>query len=424
MSCSHTPLNRDVPYHVLVLKFCSVNTDDMAFFSKHPGRIVSLPNFEKTFKQSYLFLNAYSDLTWSNQIRYLYGRDEKYTADYRNYFDSNPTGKLPYILLNVEKTLAIGDHYIFDREADTQSGITSILQQIDFYHDNYEMNQLLIRYAHYPYISKNNLTPERLAQFLNPEEVARLSEYFKNPKKYTVKLPLLEVLVQDKRYFTKSENEYVDLLENKAAMKAWENSPGYDQDIAILKKAYAFRLKALDQYYGRLLDYYMKYLEKDTILVVTGDHGEGSGEHHNLAHSGEPYDEKLHFFFAVHFPGQQNQVTISELITQRQQADLFDDMIYRKINSNNFVNFVQSFKPDTILVSYNCLGDIASARLGNKWKLFVNFNSEKEMLYDLEKDPEEKHSLPITDFNLRARLRSAIENDMAYRNIGSDHCIN
>ena len=81
MSCNHVPLNKDIPYHVLVLKFCSVNTDYLSFFSKHPESIISLPNFEKTFKQSYLFLNAYSDLTWSNQVRFLYGRDEKYEKE-------------------------------------------------------------------------------------------------------------------------------------------------------------------------------------------------------------------------------------------------------------------------------------------------------------------------------------------------------
>ena len=344
MSCNHVPLNKDIPYHVLVLKFCSVNTDYLSFFSKHPESIISLPNFEKTFKQSYLFLNAYSDLTWSNQVRFLYGRDEKYEKEYRQYFYDNPTRKKPYVLLNFEKTMRIEDHYIFDREADTQNGIISFLKQVDFYHDAYEMNQVQIRYVHYPYISKNNLTPERLSLFLNSDEVKRLTEYLVNPKKYAAKLPLLKVLVQDKQYFTKSETELIDVLENKTSMLAWEKSAGYKQDIAILKKAYAYRLKALDLYYGQLLDYYMKHFEKDTILVITGDHGEGSGEHHYLSHAGDPYDEKLHYFFAVHFPGQQSQTTISELVTQKQQADMFDKMIYRKLNSNNFNDFTQSFK--------------------------------------------------------------------------------
>ena len=265
---------------------------------------------------------------------------------------------------------------------------------------------------------------EGLSQFLSPKEVNQLMNYHKFPLKYKDKLPFMKVLVEDPVYLTRDGDKFVDTLENVELMRRWEKSEGYSDDVAILRKANKFRLQMLDSFYGQFLDYYKKNLAHDTILVVTGDHGEGSGEHGYLAHSGDPNDEKLHFFFAVHFPGQSKQIIFDQQFSQKQQAKIFESFIFRKLNESNFSKYIQSFNTDEILVSYGCVGDVASARQSNKWKLIYNFKSDSYLLYDLQSDPRELRNIASLNYDIKVKLKKAIDDNLVKQKVSDGRCIN
>lgn len=75
------------------------------------------------------------------------------------------------------------------------------------------------------------------------------------------------------------------------------------EDVARLVALYDGEIAYWDAQFGRLLDHLAKTgLDKNTVLAVTADHGEGFWEHKNLSHS-HVWQENLHVPLVVSAPG-------------------------------------------------------------------------------------------------------------------------
>jgi lipoteichoic acid synthase len=149
-----------------------------------------------------------------------------------------------------------------------------------------------------------------------------------------------------------------------------------------------------DEMLGKLLsDLKKKGLMESTLVVVVGDHGEAFGQHDQMGHGSEIYEENvkvpLIFINPLLFHGEKISViggqvdlapTVMHILGQPspqewQGADLLDSMR---------TNCAYFFNPH----SYYLFG----YREGN-YKVIFNANWNETMIFDLSKDPEETHDI-------------------------------
>ncbi len=77
------------------------------------------------------------------------------------------------------------------------------------------------------------------------------------------------------------------------------------KDIKLIKNRYINATHALDQQIGRVLDNLKaKGLLDNTIVIITGDHGEEFMEHGRWGHNSAFHNEQIHTPFVLHVPGE------------------------------------------------------------------------------------------------------------------------
>jgi arylsulfatase A-like enzyme len=223
------------------------------------------------------------------------------------------------------------------------------------------------------------------------KELTLIKEYRTNPHKYPEKYSFFQMAFGDpkfkKLYFNKS-GQYFSYATNTDEVNKWKNSLNYEMDMNILKKSYRLRLALLDELIGKFLTFY-KTIEKDTALVIGGDHGESIYEHDYMSHSFIPYDEVIRFFHAIHFPNQEGKVEINQQISQSSIFDIVEMIANGDVDESNFVESHHPQEDDHYFFSQSCAGDVASLRIDNKWKFIYFPFEERSKLFNLVNDPNE-----------------------------------
>ncbi|MBT7319002.1 MAG: sulfatase [Planctomycetes bacterium] len=93
-----------------------------------------------------------------------------------------------------------------------------------------------------------------------------------------------------------------------------------DADLAYLIALYDAEIRMVDREFARLLTYLERAgLDKNTVVVVTSDHGEEFWEHGEYGHH-QAYDATLHVPLIIHAPGQ------TEGFPRQENVQLFDVM--------------------------------------------------------------------------------------------------
>jgi arylsulfatase A-like enzyme len=172
-----------------------------------------------------------------------------------------------------------------------------------------------------------------------------------------------------------------------------------------------------DQQLGRFLEAIAKApWGKKTAIVVTSDHGEAFGEHKMYRHGSELWEELVHVPLVIHVPG----VAPGHVEARRSAIDLVPTMLslmHAPIpdgkDDKDFVSGV-SLVPDLLDPKHAAPRDVLIDMPGGPYndprrslihgslKLTVS-NGSKFELYDLEKDPEERHDL-FTDPTSKAAI--------------------
>lgn len=96
-----------------------------------------------------------------------------------------------------------------------------------------------------------------------------------------------------------------------------------EAEVAVLRDWYAASVEYLDAEFERFLDYYLRELQDDTVLVVTADHGEQLGEHGLWEHSHGLFDETLNVPLLVLGPGVPEGGRRTDLVSH---VDVFDTL--------------------------------------------------------------------------------------------------
>src|SRR5712691_834859 len=177
-----------------------------------------------------------------------------------------------------------------------------------------------------------------------------------------------------------------------------------------------------DSQVGRLIRFLKdKGLYQNTIIVLTGDHGESLGEHGEKTHGFFIYNATLHIPVILHLPGQRLVNSVPELVSL---ADLMPTVLQAlkvdvpsQVQGRNLLPVMTEKNEDQSQVLY---AETFLPRLHFNWselrgletKNYHFIDAPKPELYDLAKDPGETQNLYPTKKavaeEMRARLAAMI----------------
>ncbi len=148
----------------------------------------------------------------------------------------------------------------------------------------------------------------------------------------------------------------------------------------------------------------------DTLLCIFADHGEAFYQHAgNYLHALQIYEENVAIPFIVYnrklFPEKKVYPGISRNIDVAPTA--LDIAGINAPPSFMGVSLMRAHRPNLAYFHTDWENDISGLRDGN-WKFIYRAQEKKEELYDLQSDPDEKHDLILTRFDIANRLRPEI----------------
>src|SRR5438067_8637984 len=178
-----------------------------------------------------------------------------------------------------------------------------------------------------------------------------------------------------------------------------------------------------DAQLGRLIEFLKnKGLYRNTLIILSGDHGESLGEHGEKTHGFFIYNATLHVPLIIHLPGGMHAKTLANLVNL---TDLMPTVlaalniqIPAQVQGQILLPLMSPKKEDTARSLY---AETFLPRLHFNWSELRGVETEtyhfidapKPELYDLRKDPGETHNLfaekkAVTE-EMRVRLAKLIQ---------------
>ena len=148
------------------------------------------------------------------------------------------------------------------------------------------------------------------------------------------------------------------------------------------------------------------YLKKDgrlknTVVIISADHGDECMDHGRMSHSASLYDELVHIpFIVINNPLKIKSELISQIDLPKFILNIF------KTKNRGYYNFegidITAEERDYVLLEvmhkgYACSEDgtgwLKRAVRTAGWKYIIDYEKNEEELYDLKSDPKEKFNL-------------------------------
>jgi arylsulfatase A-like enzyme len=150
---------------------------------------------------------------------------------------------------------------------------------------------------------------------------------------------------------------------------------------------------------------------ENTLIVLTGDHGEALGDHGYTGHGRTLYDEELH----VPLEFVHDSLPTESVSTQIRTIDILPTLLDiaggDSLDAAGLPVFddgpVPSDRP-VFATAYPVFGDLIAVRDGG-WKLIRNRDTGEEELYDLSADPEETDDIVKDAETERAELARSLD---------------
>ncbi|WP_077685082.1 LTA synthase family protein [Tessaracoccus aquimaris] len=149
-----------------------------------------------------------------------------------------------------------------------------------------------------------------------------------------------------------------------------------------------------DQFVGHVLDMFKELgLYDNTVFVITGDHGEGFGEHRVFQHDNTIYDEGLRIPYLIIDPskegklieGPANQLAVLPTAVDLLGFDLVSDTQYKPS--------LMSDEPQGPVVATCYARGRCAATMDGDMKVIHHFGDRRDEVYDLSVDPYETNDL-------------------------------
>ena len=152
-------------------------------------------------------------------------------------------------------------------------------------------------------------------------------------------------------------------------------------------------------------------LSDNTLLIITGDHGEAFGEHGQLLHGFSVYDEETHIPLMIVNPKLiPHEITVNRISRHVDLAPTLVDLLgYETPQQWQGWNLLADAPRRAYLFARN--GDMSLGVVDGDYKYIENLTANRRELYDLKNDPRESYNLAwdpvLADMMAREHLRLA-----------------
>lgn len=206
---------------------------------------------------------------------------------------------------------------------------------------------------------------------------------FDNCKKTTEIVPISEDSREDGKFDGWDKIPYI-VAENNVTDPAYYIAQ-YDAVISYI-----------DAQVGRLVNSLKDLmLDKNTVIILTADHGEMLGEHKLYFLHGGLYEEDIRVPLIIKFPNPAgkiiaNQVNLIDIAPTILEIGGLIKPSY--MQGESLLSFIRPFRVYSSKYALSTDREYVSVRLRD-WKLIYNSNSHRYELYNLKKDHKEKYNL-------------------------------
>lgn len=395
-------------YNILVVSACSLRRDRVGVFNPNSG--IS-PKIDLWSQNAAVFTNAVSEKPWQNfnvEGNELIWAKSIVESGYRKLKNRNQRHVFTIPPARMEG--ADNDEWSFpdDEIHHYRESIDGLRRAVTRKGEKPFYIFTHIKYMHYPYLDRVNLKPEEFEK-LHPKSRQLLETYSRVPDKYDLQLPVLGVIFNDLEFMRKKFgigkiSAMAGLISNPRRAAAWRETAGYEDDLRLITELYDLKMRRFDSLADEVLNLFGdEELQKNTVVIFTGDHGEAFMEHGVLGHSVNLYDEMLLYPLIVKIPGMNGRRSVPEQVTHRIMAALTRDLLEGRVSPEDFVEEARKRSSEYVL-SRNCANTVRSVRYRGEWKFIKNLGSGKNELYNLKDDPAEKTNVIEQNLGLAWKL--------------------
>jgi arylsulfatase A-like enzyme len=393
--------------NILVLSACSVRQDIVPFMVA--GNEANMPNVAEFFgRGSFVFPNAFNGLGWTAlfsatapliktawfdgagyRLPGLWVKYHMYLIPERHSWTVTPQkhGLVPDS--NFEKRYKESlESFLKTLESDDPTPYFVIAQ---------------LKYPHFPLIDHYN-KDSQWDRFLSTAEKTRVQDYLKRPEQHASKLTFLLMLTNDDKLLRAhprvrvalekaradgtDDSAFLGLMNSPKLLSEWSRSPGYAEDLTILKKIYRANILYFDGILGGIL----RRLEaegrlKNTVVIFSGDHGEVHMERGHLTHGTSWLDPALRIPLLIRLPDQKKMKTINQQVGFFSLVEMIRAAAEGRVTEQNLPGKFENWRQPN-LVARDCSNRWRALR-SEQWKYVVDNATGETMLFDLKRDPEE-----------------------------------
>lgn len=401
--------------NIILISIDTLRTDVL---SSYGSTEVSTPNIDKIANDGILFTQAYSPAPWT-----LPALSSIMTGvNPLVHKTTNPKSRLPEAFTTIAEYLA-------------GSGFkTGAIGRNVFLHSEYNIDQGFMEYNFFP--KRNELVhsfggafirvafPEHFRTYASTTDLTNLSvewindnqdidfffwvHYFDPHLPYT---PPLEYIVEDD-----NESDVGNNLKDAALIRKGHYSPNRAERKRI-KELYDAEVRYVDDSIGKLLETLEELdLYKDSLIIITSDHGEEFWEHNGFEHGHTLYNELIKVPLIVKLPDNKNTDIIDVPVTTQSILPTILDIA--KIDYKNGSYLASSLVPllENNLSEYEIKPIISSSLLYYEDRESAIFDENKyirtiitdrEEFFNLDKDPGEQY--PLSNSKVSDKITQAQE---------------
>ena len=253
------------------------------------------------------------------------------------------------------------------------------------------------------------------------EATIAFSDYYEAPKFQRVERILDLEMRRQRKTVHPSDGIFV-YIHCIATHHPWKNHPNQPIYGHSLVDKYDNSIGHVDAFTGTLISYLKrKGIYKDTVIVLTADHGTGLGEHGKYG-GFQPYQEQIRVPLIIKAPGftdRRVHAPVAGIDMAPTLLSLFRPGAPNPYDGHSLVALmsgkVHSLSRRYLLSLASFEDAVAIIDLQRKLKLHVHRTKGYEMIFDLRKDPGEKRNLADTKPELVRTLLTPLARFMQLR---------
>lgn len=196
-------------------------------------------------------------------------------------------------------------------------------------------------------------------------------------------------------YYKLFDENYTNYLSLKKKLGILSDKPLDNSNISKRERetviaAYDAKIRYTDENIKKLVDKLEGLnLLKNTIIIITSDHGNPLGDHGVFSHGTQLYDESLHVPLILILPKTQRKIVkeqVRSIDIMPTVLEILGFQIPNPIDGESLVPLIEGKKLNIIAFSESA--DLISMR-NNSIKFIFNIKTGEEELYNLSNDPKE-----------------------------------